>query len=72
MAHNASYFEVVAFLTEIEPAYARDYSFKVYMRDCKAIKAMRGKGRLAHAYRDRWPLLTADEAAAFVQLFLAG
>ncbi len=69
MAHKASYFEVTAFLTEIEPDYARAYSFEVYVRDCEA---MRGKGRVVAAVRDRWPLLTKDEASAFVQLFLAG
>ncbi len=69
MAHKASYFEVTAFLTEIEPDYARAYSFEAYMRDCEA---MPGKGRVAHAVRDRWPLLTLHEASAFVQLFLAG
>ncbi len=69
MADEISYHEVVAFLTEIEPNYARAYSFKVYVRDRKA---MRGKGRVVHAVRDRWPLLTADEASAVVQLFLAG
>ncbi len=69
MADEINYFEVVAFLTKIEPDYARAYSFEVYVRDCKA---MRGKGRVVAAVRDRWPLLKADEASAFVQLFLAG
>ncbi len=69
MAHNASYHEVVAFLTEIEPNYARAYSFEIYVRDREA---MRGTGRVAHAVRGRWPLLTLHEASSFVQLFLAG
>ncbi len=69
MPHKASYSEVTAFLTKIEPDYARAYSFKIYARDCAA---MRGKGRVVAAVRDRWPALTADEASAFVQLFLAG
>ncbi len=69
MADKISYHEVVAFLTEIEPNYARAYSFEVYVRDREA---MRGKGRVVAAVRDRWPLLTAHEASAFVQLFLAG
>ncbi len=69
MANEISYREVVAFLAEIESDYARNYSFKNYVRDRKA---MRDKGRVVHAVRDRWPLLTKDEASAFVQLFLAG
>ncbi len=69
MVDEISYFEVASFLAKIEPDYARAYSFEVYVRDCKA---MRGKGRVVAAVRDRWPALTADEASAFVQLFLAG
>jgi hypothetical protein len=68
MADEISYHEVVAFLTKIEPDYARNYSFKIYVRDRAA---MRGKGRVVAAVRDRWPSLTAQEASAFVQLFLA-
>ncbi len=72
MAHKPSHSEVAAFLAKIEPDYARDYSFKVYLRDCKAMEIRRDSARLADLYRDRWPLLTRDEAAAFVQLFLPG
>ncbi len=72
MTHKASYSEVAAFLAKIEPDYARNYSFKVYLRDCKAMEIRRDSAQLARLFRDRWPLLTADQAAAFMQLFLAG
>ena len=60
MADEISYHEVVAFLTKIEPDYARNYSFKVYLRDWKAMETRRDSARLAGLYRDRWPLLTLD------------
>jgi hypothetical protein len=52
MTDEISYFDVAAFLAEIEPDYARAYSFQTYLRDCAA---MRGEGRVVAAVRDRWP-----------------
>ncbi len=60
MADQISYFDVAAFLAEIEPDYER------------YLDPIEKKQRLVLAVRDKWPSMTAHEAAAFVQLFLAG
>ena len=51
---------MAAFLAEIEPDYERH------------LDPIEKKQRLVLAVRDKWPSLTAHEAAAFVRLFLAG
>ncbi len=51
---------MAGFLAEIEPDYD------------KYLDPIERKQRLVLAVRDKWPSLTAHEAAAFVRLFLAG
>ena len=51
---------MAAFLADIEPDYER------------YLDPIEKKQRLVLAVRDKWPSMTAHEAAAFVQLFLAG
>jgi hypothetical protein len=60
MADEISYFDVAGFLAEMEPDYD------------KYLDPIERKQRLVLAVRDKWPSLTAHEAAAFVRLFLAG
>ena len=60
MTDEISYFDVAAFLAEIEPDYER------------YLDPIEKKQRLVLAVRDKWRSMTAPEASAFVQLFLAG
>ncbi len=60
MTEQISYFGVAAFLAEIEPDYD------------KYLDPIERKQRMVLAVRDKWSSLTGHEAAAFVQLFLAG
>ena len=60
MTDEISYFDVAAFLAEIEPDYER------------YLDPIEQKQRLVLAVREKWPSMTAPEASAFVQLFLAG
>ncbi len=60
MADEIRYFDVGAFLAEIEPEYER------------YLDPIEHKQRLVLAVRDKWPSITAHKASAFVQLFLAG
>ncbi len=60
MTDEISYFDVAAFLADIEPDYER------------YLDPIEKKQRLVLAVRDKWPSMTAHEASAFVQLFLAG
>ena len=59
MTEEISYFDVAAFLAEIEPDYER------------YLDPIEKQQRLVLAVRDKWPSMTATEASAFVQLFLA-
>ena len=58
-ADEIGYFDVAAFLAEIEPNYER------------YLDPIERKQRLVLAVRDKWSALTGHEAPAFVQLFLA-
>ena len=60
MPDEITYFNVAAFLAEIEPDNER------------YLDPIEKKQRLVLAVRGQWPSLTAHEAAAFVQLFEAG
>ena len=60
MTDQITYFDVAAFLAEIEPDYER------------YLDPIEKKQRLVLAVRDKWSSMTAHEASAFVQLFLAG
>ncbi len=58
MADEVSYFDVATFLAEIEAEYA-EIGDPIDQQ-------------LVARLQEKWPLLTAHEASAFVQLFLAG
>jgi hypothetical protein len=60
MTDEITYFDVAAFLADIEPDYER------------YLDPIEKKQRLVLAVRGKWPTMTAPEAAAFVQLFLVG
>ena len=60
MPDEITYFGVAAFLADIEPDYER------------YLDPIEKKQRLVLAGREKWSSMTAHEAAAFVQLFLAG
>ena len=59
MTDEITYFDVAAFLAEIETDYERH------------LDPIEKKQRLVLAVREKWPSMTAPEASAFVQLFLA-
>ncbi len=59
MPDEISYFDVAAFLADIEPDYER------------YLDPIEKKQRLVLAVRGKWSSMTAPEASAFVQLFLA-
>ena len=59
MTDQISYFDVAAFLADIEPDYER------------YLDPIEKKQRLVLAVREKWSSMTASEASAFVQLFLA-
>jgi hypothetical protein len=59
MTDEISYFDVAAFLAEIEPDYQR------------VRHPIEKKQQLVLAVREKWPSMTAHEASAFVKLFLA-
>ena len=60
MPDEITYFDVAAFLVEIEPDYER------------YLDPIEKKQRLVLAVRDKWPSMAGHEAGTFVQLFLAG
>ena len=60
MTNENSYFDLAAFLAEIGPD------------DERHLDPIEHKQRLVLAVRDKWSSMTAHEASAFVQLFLAG
>ena len=60
MTDEITYFDVAAFLADIEPDYER------------YLDPIEKKQRLVLAVREKWPSMTGHEAGTFVQLFLAG
>ncbi len=58
MADEISYFDVAAFLAEIEPVEISD----------PVQRAQQLVGRL----QEKWPALTASQAVAYVRVFRAG
>ncbi len=60
MPNEITYFDVAAFLADIEPDYER------------YLDPIEKNQRLVLAVRDKWSSMIAPEASAFVQLFLAG
>ncbi len=60
MADEITYFDIAALLADIQPDYER------------YLDPIEKKQRLVLAVREKWSSMTAPEASAFGQLFLAG